>query len=112
MKHRAIPGKGEAIKWANDIHDKLLQQQDVATKFIRQLEALLVSAESDGYAQLNRRVLAAVSYFMKSMDEISASLQRHIKEVKIKQRVKKYLDELHVLEIDLKRKNKTIATYR
>ena len=64
-EHRLIPGREEAVKWANGIQGKLEEQQEVATKFNRQLEKLLVSAADDGYKQLHVRIGAAVSYFNK-----------------------------------------------
>ncbi len=107
-EHRLIPGREEAVKWANGIQDKLEEQQEVATKFNRQLEKLLVSAADDGYKQLHVRIGAAVSYFNKSMEEIITSLSEHINEVKIKQRVKKYVNELHDLDLQFKRKMKQL----
>jgi hypothetical protein len=107
-EHRSIPAKDEAIKWARKMLDKLLQQQDVSAKFIRQLESLLRAAEDEGYAQLNLRISAAVNYFMNSMDEITGSLQKHSDEIKIKQRTKKYVSELRMLDMDLKRKVKQL----
>jgi len=107
-EHRLIPGREEAIKWANAIQYKLQEQQEVATKFNRQLQNLLLSAADDGYKQLHVRIGAAVSYFNKSMEEIIASLSAHINEVKIKQRVKKYVNELHDLDLQFKRKMKQL----
>ena len=107
-EHRLIPDKEAAIEWAKNMLEKITQQKEVAGKFNKQLEQLLVSAGDDGYQQLHLRVSAAVSYFKKSMDEISILLQKHIKEVKIKQRIKKYLNDLYDLEIAFKRKSKQL----
>lgn len=105
---RLIPDKEAAIEWAKNLQEKILQQQQWALKFNRQLEQLLVSAGDDGYKQLQIRVAAAVDYFKKSMDEVFILLENHIKEVKIKQRIKKYLNDLYDLETALRRKSKQL----
>ena len=107
-EHRLIPEKETALEWANTVQEKLSKQQEWANKFIKQLELLLVNAEEDGYKQLQSRVAAAVNYFKTSIGEISSSLQAHIKEVKIKQRIKKYLSDLYDLDASFKRKNKQL----
>jgi hypothetical protein len=107
-EHRLIPDKEAAIEWAKNIQEKIVQQKQVAAKFNRQLEQLLVTAGDDEYQQLHLRVSAAVDYFKKSMDEIFALLQAHIKEIKIKQRIKKYLNDLYDVETAFKRKNKQL----
>jgi len=107
-EHRLIPDKEKTIEWAKNIQEKITQQKGVAANFNRQLEQLLVSADDDGYKQLHLRVSAAVGYFKKSIDDIFALLQTHIKEIKIKQRIKKYLNDLYDLETAFKRKNKQL----
>jgi hypothetical protein len=107
-EHRLIPEKEAAVAWAKNMQEKILQQQQWAIKFNRQLEQLLISAIDDGYKQLQTRVAAAVDYFKKLMDEIFLLLQNHIKEVKIKQRIKKYLNDLYDLDSAFKRKNKQL----
>ncbi len=107
-EHRLIPDKESTIEWAKNVQEKIIQQKEVASKFNRQLEQLLVSAGDDRYKQLHLRVSAAVGYFKKSMDEIFSLLQMHIKEIKIKQRIKKYLNDLYDLETTFKRKNKQL----
>jgi len=107
-EQRLIPDKETAIEWAKSIRGKIMQHMEVAAKFNRQLEQLLVSAGDDGYKQLHLRVSAAVEYFKKSIDEIFALLQTHIKEIKIKQRIKKYLNDLYNLETVFKRKSKQL----
>jgi uncharacterized protein YpbB len=103
-----IPDKEVALEWAKNVQKKILQQQQWAMKFNRQLEQLLVSADDDGYRQLQTRVAAAVDYFKKSMDEIFSLLEAHIKEIKIKQRIKKYLNDLNGLETGFGRKIKQL----
>jgi hypothetical protein len=103
---RVIPSKEEAVAWAKEIHTKLEAEQEVVVKFNRQMEKLLIHAAEDNYAHFQNRVAAAVSHFAKSLDEITASLSEHINQVKIKQRVKKYVTELNELEINFKRKIK------
>ena len=107
-EHRQIPAKDEAIAWAKNILEKIVQQQEVAMKFNNQLERLLANAEENGFSQLHERICKAVDHFSKSLKEINALLDKHIKEVKIKQRVKKYVAELYALQIIVERKIKQL----
>jgi hypothetical protein len=107
-EHRMIPAKDEAIAWAKNILEKIMQQQEVAVKFNNQLERLLANAEQNGFSQLHERICKAVEHFSKLLKEINALLDQHIKEVKIKQRVKKYVAELYALHIIVERKIKQL----
>src|SRR5271154_1515523 len=107
-EHRMIPAKDEAIAWAKNLLEKIMQQQEVAVKFNNQLERLLANAEQNGFSQLHERICKAVDHFSKSLKEINALLDQHIKEVKIKQRVKKYVAELYALHITVERKIKQL----
>jgi PIF1-like helicase/helix-turn-helix protein len=107
-EHRLIPDKEASVEWAKNMQVKILQQQQWAMKFNRQLEQLLVSADEDGYKHLQARVAAAVDYFKKSMDVVFLLLQNHIKEVKIKQRIKKYINDLYDLETAFRRRSKQL----
>ncbi|MBS1933896.1 MAG: helix-turn-helix domain-containing protein, partial [Bacteroidetes bacterium] len=107
-EHRIIPAKEDAVSWAKTILVKLEEQQEFAAKFYKQLEWLLVTANDDQYAHFQRRVAAAVNHFNKFLEEITASISSHNNEVKIKQRVKKYVSELYELEADVKRKIKQL----
>ncbi len=107
-EHRMIPAKDEAIAWAKNLLEKIIQQQEVAVKFNNQLERLLANAEQNGFSQLHERICKAVDHFSKSLKEINALLHQHIRDVKIKQRVKKYVAELNALQIIVERKIKQL----
>ena len=107
-EQRQIPAKDDAIAWAKNILEKILQQQEVAVKFSNQLERLLANAEQNGFLQLHERICKAVEHFSKSLNEINALLYQHIREVKIKQRIKKYVAELNALQIIVERKIKQL----
>jgi uncharacterized protein YpbB len=106
---RQIQDKNEAITWAKTLVDSILQQQEMARKFNRQLEQLLPMAEQDGYQHLQQRITAAVEYFSKSLTESITSIQKHLADVKIKQRARKYITALHALSLIPERKKQQLA---
>jgi hypothetical protein len=78
--------------------DNTMAQQETAQKFTRQLEQLLATAEADGYQQLHARTTAATAWFIRSLDDqLLTPLQQHIGEMRVKQKTKKYLQELQAL---------------
>ena len=96
--HRKIPEKEKAVLLGRQWVDKVTAQQEVAQKFCRQLEQLLPGAEEDGYGQLSQRMEAAVGYFSRMLDEeLIAPMRTHISELRVKQKAKKYLQEMRVL---------------
>jgi hypothetical protein len=105
---RSIPAKDSAITWAGNLLTLIAAQQEIARKFINQLERLLAADKQDGYQLLYERVSKADQHFSKMLNEIHNLLRQHIQEVKIKQRVKKYVAELNVLEKILSRKIKQV----
>ncbi|MBS1948919.1 MAG: helix-turn-helix domain-containing protein [Bacteroidetes bacterium] len=107
-EHRVMPGQREAIAWAEKIMQQLEAQQEVSVKFNRQLERLLVDAADNNHQQLQNRISAAAAHFSRAMEEVSASLSAHIGEMRIKQRTKKYVEELRGLDMLLKRKIKQL----
>jgi hypothetical protein len=89
--------------------DHTLAQQETAQKFTRQLEQLLPAAEADGYRQLQQRTAAAADYFVRQLDEqLIGPLQQHIGEMRIKQKMKKYLAELAMLKTVFVRKKQQV----
>ncbi len=104
FEHRLIPDKSDAAVWAAELLETILAQQETAGKFNRQLEQLLLTAESDNYVQLHQRVEAAVTYFSGLLHESINRIKSHIAAYKIKQRSKKYLKELRETELLLNRK--------
>jgi uncharacterized protein YpbB len=107
-EHRQIPDKGHAYIWAKNITKNILQQQEVSTKFGKQLEQLLQVAEQDGYINLQQRTAAACDYFIQLLDKTLASIQEHVDEMKGKLKVKKYIRELRELQAIVQRKKKQL----
>jgi hypothetical protein len=102
--HRKIPEKEKAVSLGRQWLDKATAQQEVAQKFCRQLEQLLPGGEQDGYGQLSQRMEAAAGYFARMLDEdLIAPMRTHINEIsgrselRVKQKAKKYLQEMRVL---------------
>jgi hypothetical protein len=107
-EHRTIPDKGEAFIWAKNQLDRLIELQEVAVKFNKQLERVLTNTALNGYSHLHERINKGVEHFSNTLNEILASVQKHINEVKIKPRVKKYVTELQALQIIIERKIKQL----
>jgi PIF1-like helicase/Helix-turn-helix domain/Helicase len=105
---RSIPAKDAAITWAGNLLTLIGVQQEIARKFINQLERLLAAEQQNGYHLVYERVTKADEHFSKTLNEINAQLRQHIQDVKIKQRVKKYVAELNALELILGRKIKQV----
>jgi len=107
--HRQFPGRIAAIGLAKAWLDNTHAQQETAQKFTRQLEQLLVEAEADGYQRLQQRTEAAAAWFISLLDEqLLSRLQLHIGEIRIKQKTKKYLQDLHTLKMVCVRKRQQI----
>jgi DNA-binding NarL/FixJ family response regulator len=103
-EERQIPEKNAAVAWARTMLAKVNDQQVIANKFTPQLEQLVTTAETDGYTTLQQRLQAATGYFLKNLEETDALLQQHIEEVKVKQKIKKYVKELQGLKLLFERK--------
>jgi hypothetical protein len=107
--HRQFPGRIAAMEQSKEWWDSTLAQQETAQKFTRQLEQLLATAEGDGYRQLHSRTTAATAWFIRSLDDqLLAPLQQHIGEMRIKQKTKKYLQELQSLKSIFLRKRQQV----
>lgn len=100
---RQIPDKEWAIQWARAFFLKIYDQQQVGSKFARQLEDLIHTEPVD-YAFLKSRTEAAVNYFDPILYQLMANLQEHIDAVKIKKKSKKYTNELREIKTLLQRK--------
>ncbi len=83
--------------WAQSVTRTVLQHQDMAGRFMRQLEQLLPMAEQDNFQFLRQRIIAASEYFLQPLDQLIASIRDHAEEVRMKQRIKKYVRELNEL---------------
>jgi DNA-binding NarL/FixJ family response regulator len=103
-EERVIQDKHLAVLWARSMLNSIRDQQEIATKFTRQLEQLAAAAETEGYINFHQRIQAATGYFIKLLDESIFSLQQQIDAVKVKQRVKKYTKELQELRLLFDRK--------
>lgn len=107
--HRQIPGKTDAISLTASWLETSVHQEDTALKFTRQLEYLLYTAREDGYRQVQQRMQAAGSWFLRSLEEDQLQpLQQHIEEIKIRKKVKKYQSELKGLKAMLTRKKQQL----
>lgn len=96
-EQRQIPDKNAAVTWAHQLLQTILQQQEMALRFTRQLEQLLLTAQDDHYQFLHQRIVAAGDYFLKPLDDTINAIKTHIEEVKVKQKTRKYVTILRGL---------------
>ncbi len=106
--HRQIPDKNNAIQWAQNLLVSVQSQTTISEKFNKQLTALTAEAEINGYVKLHERITAASAYFIQLLEKMLASLEQHAGEMKVKKKVKKYMKELRMLELDITRKKQQI----
>jgi hypothetical protein len=108
-EHRQIPCKTQCIEWATGLQKEVADLYQVSLKFRKQLEQLFIGCETDGYNQLYNRTFAAASYYIKAIDEkLVSSLKQHVNEVKAKQKVKKYVNELTGISLQFDRKKQQV----
>ncbi|MBS1598565.1 MAG: helix-turn-helix domain-containing protein [Bacteroidetes bacterium] len=106
--HRQIQDKALAYRWAQNMLKNIREQHEVSLKFGKQLEQLLQIAEEDKYVTLQKRIAAACDYFIQHLDQTLVSIQKHIDEMKIKLKSKKYVRELRELLAVVKRKKQQL----
>jgi hypothetical protein len=106
---RHIPEKEACIAWAGALNKTVQNLNNVADKFIQLLNFLFVDSEADGYKKLYERTTAATNYFVAAIEQdISPSITQHITEVKVRQKVKRYIKELQQLSLLFSRKKEQL----
>ena len=95
--NRQLADLNAAVNWGQSITRTVLQHQDMAGRFMRQLEQLLPMAEQDNFQFLRQRIVAASEYFLQPLDQLIESIRNHAEEIRLKQRIKKYVRELNEL---------------
>ena len=96
--HKQLPEKTAHLRLAKEWIGKLLEQEKTARNFSRQLEQLLLTAEADGYRELNQRIQAGSHYFTQLLDnELIHSIRKQSADMKKKKKVKAYLQALEAL---------------
>jgi uncharacterized protein YpbB len=105
---RTIPDKNACILWGKNLLNAVLKQQEMADKFTRQLEQVLLNAQQDGYQFLHQRVSAGSIWFLQAMDEMETAITNHIAEMKPKPKAKKYVTTLQQLLLLAQRKKQLL----
>jgi uncharacterized protein YpbB/nucleoside-triphosphatase THEP1 len=96
---RKLLNKQTCLAWAGTVYRAAESQQEVAFKFTRQLEQLILATGPDSFSKLYARVEAAVQYFVKEVDErLLAPTNQHADEIKNWLRIKKYAGEVNDLK--------------
>jgi uncharacterized protein YpbB len=107
-ENRQLSDKNTCVLWAKENLDMVLKQQEMAEKFTRQLEQALPNAPQDGYQFLHQRVTAGSAYFLQAMDDMENAINNHLAEIKVKQKVKKYITALQQLNLLPQRKKQEL----
>lgn len=101
---RQIPDKQASIDWATGMLNAATGLQQVAEKLVLRLEYLFSLPEEIRYEQIAERTNAATGFFEKEMQQkLLKPLEDHIKAWKPKTKTKKYIRELHDLQLTLQR---------
>jgi hypothetical protein len=98
-EHRLIPDQEECLNGSKELLSRLLELQEIASRFRKQLEGIFPRCEEDHFLELQSRVDAGCSYFIQQLDEkLIRPLNKQIQAVKIKKRVTSYVKELNELK--------------
>lgn len=96
---RKLLNKQSCLAWAGAVYRAAESQQEVAFKFTRQLEQLLIASAPDSSSKLHTRVEAAVQYFVKEVNErLLVPTNQHLEEIRNWPRIKKYAEEVRDLK--------------
>ncbi|MDA3779192.1 MAG: helix-turn-helix domain-containing protein [Bacteroidales bacterium] len=90
--------KQNYLSWAEDLHRNTHSLVEISRKFQNQINSIIKSAKADYLIVLQERVTAAKEYFMPLLKQKQDEIESHIKEVKDKSGVKKYIKELKSLQ--------------
>lgn len=108
-KNRPSPEKKNAVALLNELLEKAQLQEETALKFTRQLEQILGNAPIDGYQQLQQRVEAAATYFIRTLEtELLIPVQKYIAEIRVKQKTKKLVQVFAGLKLLFTRKKQQL----
>ena len=105
---RTIPDKIAATQWAKNLYQVIEAEQEVALKFVKQLQQLISYTSAEGYLRLYERMKAASDYFCNRLSTIKAMIQDHIREYQPKKRIKKYIEDCRGLNNQLLRKQEEL----
>lgn len=110
LENRNIADQEDAFHFLHKLTIVAEAQKEIADKFRNQLNALLNPAGEDvDYAKISDRTEKAVHWFLPKVEELLIDpLTKHLNEWAIKKRTKKYVDDLKLLLIDLKRKREQL----
>ncbi|WP_207495132.1 helix-turn-helix domain-containing protein [Aridibaculum aurantiacum] len=108
-EERQFPGKETAEEWAASMATNASALEEVADKFIKKLTYLFASTSDGSYEQVSERTTAAATYFEKEIEEkLAKPLNKHLEEMKVKQKTKKYIKELQHLQLLVKRQQQQV----
>lgn len=98
----AIPEKDTALSVCKHLSEQGQHLDQVAQKFLRQLQ-LVLEGEQD-YQRLQERSQAAADYFKQELNTMNVQLRDHMNAWKLKARSKKYSEQLNIAWQQLQRK--------
>lgn len=107
--HRQIPDKPACIEWANKLVNAAEELNGVAEKFAQRLRFLFNDHSADQSEHIASRTNDAANYFANEIDrQLLKPAEQHVQEMKLKQKTKKYLRELHDLQMMMLRQQQQV----
>ncbi len=106
LDNRSIAGEEGVLDLAEQLFNRNQNLQQVFLKFENQLSALISQAEEDGFKAINERVNSASKYFSEAVETQLVLLDTHQKSIKATTKTKRYLKDLNLFVVALKRKQK------
>lgn len=104
----SVEDKAKEMSWNNTLKETLLQCQDVAVKFQKQLQNLL-RQHATGYDHLHQRAKAATDWFTKELNEkVIQFVRLHVDDIKARPRTKKRVRQLRELVVLFERKQQQL----
>ncbi|WP_235903523.1 helix-turn-helix domain-containing protein [Taibaiella lutea] len=101
---RSIPDQDAAYVMFMEMQQSLLEQQNTALKFKKVLNEFIMKGKS-AYPDMHLKTMGAAGWFNQQLDEkVIQKLKKHIEEVKVKPRTKKYVKEIREFLLLLERK--------
>lgn len=107
-ENKSVTYKDSALEYAGKWKQAIINQKQIADKFINKLKKISEEGES-AYPLLHERSKAAVDYFNQQLDEtLLKPIQEHSKDFRKKKNIKSYIQNLTILENTIQSKKQQL----